>query len=465
MFKTYIIPVITFSLAIALLPGCNKLVEIDPPLNEMSSERVFKSDNTAKSTLSGLYSLLSQSQAQVIQLTLFPALGSDELELLPASVTYEDVRNNTMQATSSNASGFFNDLYASVYRANSIIEGLQKYTGTSAAVKKQLTGEAKFIRAYCYFYLVNLFGKVPLVLETDVTKTAYLPRTSVDSVYDQIIKDLTDAKDSLPADYSASSGNRTNANKYAATALLARAYLYTGNYTAAESNATEVINATSLYSLIPAASMGTGVFIKNSAEAILQFMPYLNATNSYTAEGATFVTTTSQYSLRTTYVNAFEAGDLRRLKWINEVTLNGVVNYQPYKYKYRTNALAVAAGVTEYPMVLRLAEQYLIRAEARANTDNSTGALADLKVIRNRAGLAESTTTDKAALLLEIEKERQTELFCELGHRWFDLKRTGRSDAVIGAIKTTWNSTDALYPIPQTARDANPNLSQNDGYN
>ena len=463
--KKYNITIFTLILATACLPGCKKLVEIDPPINEMSSALVFKSDNTAKSALSGLYSYLAQSQTQLTQLTVFNALGSDELEFLATSTAYDDVRTNTMLATSSNASGLFSELYASVYRANSIIEGLQKYTGTTAAVRKQLTGESKFLRAYCYFYLVNLFGKVPLVVETDVTKTAFLPRTSVDSVYTQIIKDLTDAKDSLPADYSASAGNRYNANKYAATALLARAYLYTGNYAAAESNATEVINATALYSLIPAASIGTGVFVKNSVEAILQFLPWLASTNSYTAEGAAFVTTAASFSLRTTFMSAFETGDLRKSKWVNQVTYNSVVNYQPYKYKYRTNALAVAAGVNEYPMVLRLAEQYLIRAEARANTNNITGALADLKVIRNRAGLAESTTTDKAALLLEIEKERQTEFFCELGHRWFDLKRTGRSTAVIGAIKATWNATDTLYPIPQTARDANPYLSQNEGYN
>jgi hypothetical protein len=352
-----------------------------------------------------------------------------------------------------------------VYRANSIIEGLQQHTGVTDSVKRQLVGEAKFIRAYLYFYLVNFFGDVPLVIETDVTKTAMLPRTAKAEVYNQIIDDLTAARDSLPANYSASSGNRTNANKYAAKALLARVYLYTGNDAAAENNATDVISAATLYSMTSSANIGTGIFIKNSAEAILQFMPPVNPVNGYTTEGSNFVTTAAAaYSLRTTFVNSFASGDLRRTKWVKEITFNSIVNYQPFKYKYPNQTTAAAAGVFEYHTILRLAEQYLIRAEARAKQDNTGGALADLNVIRLRAGLTASATTDKAALLLEIERERKFELFCELGHRWFDLQRTNRADAILAPIKPNWQATDILYPIPQTARDANVNLGQNDGY-
>lgn len=464
--KSFITSFILLIIIAAGLPACEKLIEIDPPVNEMTSETVFKSDATAKATLSGLYSLLSQSNTHAFSITALTALGSDELDYMGTAPTYDDVRTNSMLATSSNASGIFTDLYASVYRANSIIIGLQQYSGVTDSVKRQIVGEAKFLRAYLYFYLVNFFGDVPLILETDVTKTAMMPRTGKAAVYSQIIDDLTGARDSLPANYSASSNNRINANKYAAKALLARVYLYTGNNAAAESNATDVINATSLFSLIPSANIGTGIFVKNSPEAILQFMPPVNPTYGYTTEGSNFVTTTAAaYSLRTSFVNSFASGDLRRSKWINQVTFNSVINYQPYKYRMPGQNAATAAGVFEYHTILRLAEQYLIRAEARAKQENITGALADMNVIRNRAGLASSTTTDKNALLLEIENERKFELFCELGHRWFDLQRTNRADAILAPIKANWQSTDILYPIPQTARDANVNLSQNDGYN
>jgi hypothetical protein len=464
--KAYIISSIILILIAAGLPSCEKLIEIDAPINEMTSETVFKSDATAKSALSGLYSLLSQSTNHSLYITAFSSLSSDELEFLGTAPGYDDVRTNSMLSTSANASGLFNDLYASVYRANSIIEGMEKYSGVTDSVKRQLVGEAKFIRGYLYFYLVNFFGDVPLVIETDVTKTAMLPRTAKAEVYNQIIDDLAGARDSLPANYSASSGNRINANKYAAKALLARVYLYTGNNAAAESNATDVISATSLFSLIPSANIGTGIFVKNSAEAILQFMPPVNPTYGYTVEGQSFVTATAGFSLRTTFINSFASGDLRRTKWIKDYTIpnTSIVNYQPFKYKYPSQTTAAAAGVTEYPVILRLAEQYLIRAEARTKQDNTGGGLADMNVIRLRAGLTASTTTDKASLLLEIERERKFELFCELGHRWFDLQRTNRADAIVAPVKANWQTTDILFPIPQTARDANVNLSQNDGY-
>jgi hypothetical protein len=462
--KSYFTSIISLIIIAAGLPACEKLIEIDPPVNEMTSETVFKSDATAKAALSGLYSLLCTSTTHSLYITAYSALSADELDYLGSAVTYDDVRTNSMLATSSNASGLFNDLYASVYRANSIIEGLQKYSGVTDSVRRQIVGETKFIRGYLYFYLVNFFGDVPLIIETDVTKTAMMPRTPKAEVYSQIINDLTAARDSLPANYNASSNNRINANKYAAQALLARVYLYTGNNAAAESNATEVINATSLFSLIPTASIGTGIFVKNSNEVILQFMPPVNNTDSYTREGAGFVTTTTGFSLRPSFINSFETGDLRRSKWVRDITINSVVNYQPYKYKYPSTAAATAAGVTEYAVILRLAEQFLIRAEARAKQENITGALADMNIIRNRAGLLSSGTTDKNALLLEIEKERKFELFCELGHRWFDLQRTNRADAILTPIKPNWQSTHILYPIPQTARDANVNLGQNDGY-
>lgn len=463
--KTNIFTYISLFIITLGATACEKMIEIDAPVNEMTSETVFKSDGTAKATLSGLYSLLSQNNSHAFSITAFTALGSDELDYLGASQSLDDVRTNSMLSTSTNASGLFTDLYASVYRANSIIDGLQKNTGVTDSVKRQLVGEAKFIRGYLYFYLVNFFGDVPLVIETDVTKTAFLPRTAKAEVYNQILSDLTAARDSLPANYSASSGNRTNANKYAAKALLARVYLYLGNNAAAESNANDVINATTLYSMIPSVNIGTGIFIKNSSEAILQFMPPVNPTYGYTVEGSNFINNnTAAYSLRTGFVNSFASGDLRRSKWINQLTFTGVVNYQPYKYRMASQTLAAAAGVLEYHTILRLAEQYLIRAEARTKQDNISGGLADMNVIHQRAGLIASTTTDKAALLLEIENERKFELFCELGHRWFDLQRTNRADAILAPVKANWQSTDILFPIPQTARDANINLSQNDGY-
>jgi hypothetical protein len=114
---------------------------------------------------------------------------------------------------------------------------------------------------------------------------------------------------------------------------------------------------------------------------------------------------------------------------------------------------------------LRLAEQYLIRGEARAHQNNVQGAQEDLNIIRSRAGLGATTANDESSLLAVIETERQVELFAEWGHRWFDLKRTGRADAVLSLEKApNWQSTDRLYPIPFEEIKINPSLTQNPGY-
>jgi hypothetical protein len=139
----------------------------------------------------------------------------------------------------------------------------------------------------------------------------------------------------------------------------------------------------------------------------------------------------------------------------------GTTYYFPYKYKIRTGY----TPLNEYYTVLRLAEQYLIRAEARVYINDFAGAKADINTIRTRAGLSNTSASDKASLLLAIEQERRIELFVEWGHRWLDLKRTGRASAILAPLKgADWQSTDILWPIPQSQINTNPSLIQNPGY-
>jgi hypothetical protein len=108
-------------------------------------------------------------------------------------------------------------------------------------LRSQLIGEAKFVRAFCYFYLVNLFGDVPLVTSTSYTVNTGLGRTSVNEIYQQIIQDLKEAQEMLSTSYP--TPGKVRPNKWAATALLARAYLYMGNWADAEAQATAIIDA------------------------------------------------------------------------------------------------------------------------------------------------------------------------------------------------------------------------------
>src|SRR5580658_3198929 len=172
--------------------------------------------------------------------------------------------------------------------------------------------------------------------------------------------------------------------------------------------------------------------------------------------------------LDTLLLNAFEPGDQRRANWVDSVMANGMTYYYPYKYKALVSqpVNGVFPPPTEYATVLRLGEQYLIRAESEANGTAAgiDSAIVDLNVIRGRAGLPPySGGTDAASVLTAILHERRVELFSEWGHRWFDLKRTGNASSVMGvpgnACKNkggTWNSYDSLYPIPQSEINMDP---------
>jgi len=442
--------------------GCKKFVAVDPPKTQIVTASVYSNDGSAISAMNGIYSQMISSagfaSGGYVSVTLLGGLSSDEFINYSASAELETFYANNLNATNLTLAGsLWQEPYQYIYYANAVLDGLSISSGVSAKTHAELEGEAKFIRAFCHFYLVNLFGDIPLVLSTDYRINAVLPRTPKEKVYQQIISDLTDAQGLLPADYSFSNGERVKPNKWAATALLARTYLYTADWVHAESASTSVITNTS-YSV---AGDLDNVFLANSEEAIWQLMPVLPESN--TNEGINFILTGTPNSVAISkhLLNAFEPGDKRKQAWVNYYIDGMDTFYYPYKYKIQ----ASGEPVTEYSMVLRLAEQYLIRSEARARQNNITGAQTDLNIIRARAGLANTTATTETSLLAAILHERQIELFSEWGHRWLDLKRTTTADGILGPIKQpNWQSSDILYPIPQSELKNDIKLTQNPGY-
>lgn len=446
--------------------SCRKFVEIGRPKTQIVSANVFSSDATATAAMEGIYSQMITSSGfasgSLESVTRIAGMSADELvNYSPDADNIEFYDNSILPSNGTLYSALWQEPYQYIYQANSIIEGLHASKTVSEKTKTLLTGEAKFIRAFCYFYLVNLFGDVPLATTTNWEINNELLRSSPVQVYNQIVKDLTDAQSELSDNYlssvNAPATDRVRPNKWAATALLARVYLFTQNWEEAEKQAGLVINYNPLYQLV---NNLDSVFLKNSAEAIWQLMPVIPGSNTNEAQVFMITGTPNNVALSNSLYNSFEPGDKRKALWIRD-TLIGSTDYH-YAYKYKVSQFG--APLTEYSMVLRLAEQYLIRAEARAEMGNLTGALEDLNQIRERAGLADLTTLDRAAILTAIDHERRVELFCEWGHRWLDLKRRGKADAVLSAIKPGWKSTAALYPIPQTEIDNNHRLSQNPGY-
>lgn len=449
------------------LSSCEKLLEIDTPSNQLESKTIYLDSVSAQATVNGLYTVMynTTSGGSVVTttygtfLTTCQARSADEV-YSPASTTDEFV-NNSLVPTTGLVNTVWVALYQTIYQANKIIEGMEA-SALSATLKKQLIGEAKFLRAYANFHLVNLWGDVPLITTTEVSITSIQSRNSVATIYAQMIQDLKDAQGSLATNYSWSANLRTRANSAAATALLARVYLYDKQYALAEQEASKVIAQTTLFTLPPALNT---VFLKASNETIWAFN-----TNQfgYPFAGRALLPTTAtadpSLALTPSFLASFERDatrpdyeDDRYATWTKAAT-SGL----RYAYKYTSNSVAAN---TEFQVVLRLAEQYLIRAEARIQQNNLTGGIADLNVIRTRAGLHGTFATTQAALILAVEHERQTELFLEYGTRFYDLKRTGRADAILAPVKGSgWQSTDALYPIPTTQINANANLTQNPGY-
>jgi hypothetical protein len=460
--------------------GCKKLVEINAPVTSLSSANVFSTDPTAIAAMGAIYTSFSSPGPFTLQMTGISAVGglsADELTLY-SGTSNQNLQQYYTNSLTNNTADFWSNIYPLVYQVNAVLEGLNGASGLTPAVKQQLTGEAKFCRAFIYFYLVNLYGNVPLVLTTDYTVNNVLPRAPQAKVWQQIVQDLRDAEVLLNANYPdksllSTTSERVRPTKWAASAMLARAYLYIANWTGADSAASAVIGS-SLYQLTGLGS----VFLKNNNESIWQLQPVdigLNTTDGYYfilpasgPDGGTWVA-----YLSNALVSVFETGDQRKIQWTDSVIVGGVTYYYPYKYKVNINdpnAVQSPSNMSEYKVVLRLAEQYLIRAEARTQLNNLSGAKADLDTVRRRAGLSGTSANSIAELLAAILNERRVELFTEWGQRWLDLKRMGTVDAVMGVGGAcaekggTWNTNWQWYPLPLSELQHDPNLVQNAGY-
>jgi hypothetical protein len=466
------------------LSACKKIIKIDPPINQINAANIFTNDLTAANVLTGLYIKMSRenlpgifNQGTIAVVFYATSLSSDELSLFNGNHPdfYLNLFSNN-DLSSEKPPAYWSNIYPDLFVANAAIEGITASATLTPEIKDQLLGEAKFMRAFYLFYLVNFYGDIPMPLTSDYKINRLLPRSSTQQVYEQIVADLKDAQTLLAEEYKGSDAlttvteERVRPNKAAATALLARVFLYQaseGHANAWENAAQEATNVidNTMYDTTALSE----VFLNTSTEAIWQLQPVGLGVDDNSGEGKFFVLPAEEGFNHPAYlsnaiVSSFELNDRRKSEWVGTVTYNGTVYSFPNKYKI---ARGVEAPASEYSTLFRLGEQYLIRAEARVHLGDVAGAQADLNIIRTRAGLPNTSASDESTLLAAIAQERKVELFTEGGHRWFDLKRTGQADAVLAPIKgSTWQTTDQLYPIPATEMSKSPSLRghQNPGY-
>jgi len=452
--------------ALSTLVSCKQLIEIpsNPPTQITRAEQ-FADSAAVMSVVAGVYTYnagqgFGYSDAN---LTISVGLSADEISTTNQTQFFNQDQQQfysySLTPLNSEVATLWQFPYESLYQVNDVLDGIANNTNLSASFIQQITGEMKVVRALYYFNMINLFGGVPLVTSTDYNTTAHLPRAGVDTIYTQILADLTDAITKLPAGYP--SAGRARPNLYTAQALLAKVYLYQGQWQDAYNEADSIVNS-NVYSLEPSVA---NVFLDGSQEAIWQLPAANPQLGTETAEALNFVTNsgvTPNYLVTPFLLSQFEAGDLRLQDWIGISVVNSENLYYPFKYK---NVYATDLPVEDY-MIFRLAEVLLIRAEAAAHLNNLSQALMDVNTIRSRAGLPASTAnaTSQTAVLAAVMKERQTELCFEWGNRWFDLKRTGTAGTILGAEKTGWQSNAALYPVPQGEIQLNIALTQNPGY-
>ena len=440
------------------LISCDSFVEVDLPNSQLTGKAVFEDIVTANAAMAGLYAKMRSNgilTGNSTGLSCYLGLYADEFDYYQQNAV-SNFYTNSLFAGEPGVSDIWNQSYNQIYSANAIMEGVSKSTTLAEAEKKQLRGEVLFVRALLHFYLVNLYDAIPYITTTDYKQNSTVSRMPTSAVYGLIVNDLEEAISLLSENYV--SAERIRPNRSTAQALLARVYLYMGSYPEAANAASAVLNSP-LY--IWETDLDK-IFLKESTTTIWEFMP--NAAGVNTEEGDLYIFAAGPppiVGLKPNFVNAFEPNDQRKVHWTTAVTDGTTTWYHASKYKQESST----GNSVEYSIVFRLSEQYLIRAEARARQGDLIGAKEDLNLIRNTAGLSNTSDVTGDEIITDILNQRRFELFTEFGQRFFDLKRTGKLDQTLSASKPGWNTTDGLWPLPALELGANPNLNpQNAGY-
>lgn len=439
--------ILLFFMMAATLFSCDVL-DVEPK-SSIDASAAFKTKEDIDKGVLGAYSYLQSLSYYGRSDVIFPDLAADNLAH-PVSATateYSEIANNNILPENGSVGGMWNAMYGSINVANNVIAKVAGIPNMTDAEKNNALGELYFIRALSHFNLMNYFGAVPIkTIPTVGVGNLDIPRSPIDQVYAQIINDLLFASENLPT-----SSNKIRSSKYAAKALLARVFLYKRDYDQAITYATDVIENGG-YTLL---GNYADVFeADESSESIFEI--YFSQTERNRIAEYNFPTSLNgrrEVEPSPDLLAAYETGDKR---YTASIAFAGT---SAYAIKYDDLSLG-----DKNVIVLRLADMYLIRAEAEASktAPNISAIQSDINKIRMRANLSPTTEGAIAPLLRIIEKERRLEFAFE-GHRWFDLVRTGRAVAVLPNVNSI-NQT--LFPIPMDEIQTNndPGMTQNPGY-
>ncbi|MBK7788191.1 MAG: RagB/SusD family nutrient uptake outer membrane protein [Saprospiraceae bacterium] len=469
--------------------SCSDFLELEPEsqsiaVNNTGTDSIyFHSANEVEAALAAAYGDFKNEYYQLDYFVNGDAQSDDAYAGgdNPSNFQLDDYN---IDATNSNVSRDWRYLYSAIGKTNTIINNLDgDIPGLTADRKKQIIGEASFIRAFMYFQATQLWGDVPLQLtevksisaaELDNIYAIIFPaRNPQADVYNQIIKDLETAL----ANVQTTAAHKGIVTKGAVNAVLAKVYAtrVPADWNKVLAYCNDVVAGG--YSLMPNYDDLWNNTAENTAESIFEINYNGGASDGNWGVKIFRGLDWKKFNLPSNdLVKAFEAeGDVVRKN--ASVTFQDVsgkwsdAHWPQTQYPFINKYRKFDEGSNQNYIFIRLADILLLKAEALNENGDLAGAMQLVNQIRKRAKLADTNAANKDAARAVIAKERRLELAFE-GHRWYDLKRTGKAiDVMNNAVGPNgenlgYNLTQErlLWPIPQSELDKNTKLSQNPGY-
>lgn len=431
--------------------SCSDFLDKEP-IDQISSEQYFTDEKSVTSAMIALYNSLVNANYYGRAMIIIPEFAAGQVVSIQQYPEYMVFTSNTVNIDNPWTLNIWANSYATINAANNILaleseDRAGEVTFANDSTRAGLLREAKFIRALTYFNLVRSFGDVPLITTPTTSSSTDLrvTRAPAAEVYDQIVSDLSGYEE-LPSRYTAAA-DLGRATRWAAEALLAKVNLYRGDYLQAANLAGDVI-MNGGYSL--PGTYGDVWTKENSTESIFEIQYDAQVQNELAKNVAQ---TGGIFSTSKAIYDEYDVSDVRR-----------DFNILPVGEQYYIGKYPAGPAAQNLP-IIRLAEVYLIYAEAEARNAQSVtnDAYTYYKAVRDRAGLETediSTFTDWQAFVTDVQHEKRFEMMFE-GEAWFDYTRT---ELALTEMMVNPNAGRFVFPIPQAERDLNPNLGQNDAY-
>lgn len=437
--------------------SCERWLEADFPNNQITTSEVFADVQTADAALAELYgSLWSFSLISGDGMGAIMGTYTDDLKCYYTATTNGilDLYNNQQIATNTIVEKIWSTSYYQIYTANSIIEGVSK-SNLPINDKNRIMGEALFVRSLIYFMLAQVYKDIPYTTTTDYSINAHLTKKSYNNLLQILEQDVEKASSLIPEEYK--NNERIYPNRSVCQFLLGKIKLYLGKSADAEFIFKNILSSSSYVFQNDILK----VFQKTSTHIIWQLKPKNNGDTTKEANLYYFQSAApSTYSLTQNLVSSFDTNDLRLSNWIATVSFNNQTYYRSYKYKN------IASNTTEYSVIFRLEEAYLLLAETLLKQNKTFEAIPYINKTRLRAGLVPiNTSISNDMAFIELKKESRKEFFAEHGIRFFNLKRWGDLNDILLPQKQNWKLFHSNFPLPQKELLLNPSINpQNEGY-